>query len=60
MMGTVSRERRVGRGWPALDDERDDALSSMVPVPRPEASSREEEERGMDPRAGASEGAKRA
>jgi len=52
---TVTRERRVGRAWPALDDERGDDLSSTMSVLRSDASSHEEEERVLDARPGASE-----
>jgi hypothetical protein len=52
---TVTRERRVGRAWPALDDGRGDALSSTMSVRCSDASSREEEARVMDARPGASE-----
>jgi hypothetical protein len=57
---TVTRERRVGRAWPALDDERGDALSSMMSVRWSDASSREEEARVMDARPGASEGIRKS
>jgi hypothetical protein len=57
-MGTAARERRQGRAWPALDDERDDALVSTTPALRLDASSREEEERGSFKRPSASEGTK--
>ena len=53
---TVSRERRVGRAWPALDDERGDAPSSTMSFPGPDAPSREEEERVLNARPGTSEG----
>ena len=49
-------ERRQGRTWSALDDERDDALPLTMSGPRPDASSREEEERSMHVRPGASRG----
>jgi hypothetical protein len=58
MMRSLSRERRKGRAWPALDDaaSRRSPRGESVSVYRSSASA--EEERGLDARPSASEKAK--